>query len=209
MAAKYKYAEIMNPWFDMPDAYDDLVKVYRTLAKTADQRLVRLESYEHDENFKNATKWAYARAERDIKQWSGEDAKRFNTAPPASRSSLLAKIEDIKTFLESPTSTKKGIKDIMVKRADTLNEKFGTNFKWDTVGKYFESELASSMDKKLASKTAMKVLGKIQKDKKKILQQIEEADRKDQKVPDKMVDEIIDDLIKNNRAELKDFLQNS
>lgn len=209
MASKYKYGQIMNPWFDMPDAYDDLVSVYRTLAKTADQRLVRLESYEHDENFRNALKWSYARAQRDIKQWSGENAKRFNTAPPESKSSLLAKIEDIKTFLESPTSTKQGIKDVMIRRAETLNKEYGTKFKWDTVGKYFESELASNMDKKLASKTAIKVLGRIQKDKKEILKRIEEADAKDQKVPDKMVDKIIEDLIQNNRAELKDFLQNS
>lgn len=207
--AKYKLGEIINPWFDMPEEYDELVKVYRTLAKVADQRMVRLEKYSGEENFANATKWSYARAQRDIKQWSGENAKRFNTAPPESKASLLAKIEDIKTFIEAPTSTKQGIKDVMIRRADTLNKNYGTNFKWDTVGKYFDSELAISMDKKLASKTAMRALGKIQKNKNEVLRRIEEAEKKNQTVPDKMIDKVIDDLIRNNGAELKDFLQNS
>ena len=93
--AKVKYGEqeekimqgfstktILDPKYKMPNNYDDLVKVYRTLAKSADQRLVRLESYSHDAGFENIKKWAYANAMHDIKAFSGPDAERFNTAPP-------------------------------------------------------------------------------------------------------------------------------
>lgn len=203
----YKIDQIMNPFFDMPETYEETVKVYRTLAKAADQRLVRLEAYEHDPNFKTATKWAYARAMRDIEQWSGEQAKRFNTAPPASKAALEAKIEDIKTFLASPTSTKKGMKDILQRRADTLNEQYGTNFKWNDVGTFFESELAEKMDSKYASETMMQVVASLQKNKTKILKEMEKAQDKNQKVPDKMVEQLVRDVLENYGKEVREYLE--
>lgn len=203
----YKLDQIMNPFFDMPETYEETVKVYRTLAKAADQRLVRLEAYEHDPNFKTATKWAYARAMRDIEQWSGEQAKRFNTAPPTSKAALEAKIEDIKTFLASPTSTKKGMKDILQRRADTLNEQYGTNFKWNDVGTFFESELAEKMDSKYASETMMQVVASLQKNKTKILKEMEKAQDKNQKVPDKMVEQLVRDVLNNYGKEVREYLE--
>ena len=205
----YKLDQIMNPFFDMPETYEEVVKVYRTLAKSADQRLVRLEAYEHDPNFANATKWSYARAMRDIKQWSGDQANRFNTAPPKSMAALQAKIEDIKTFLASPTSTKKGMKDILQKRANTLNEQYGTKFKWNDVGTFFESELASKMDADYASKTMIKIVAALQKNKKQILKEMNEAQEKDQRVPDKMVDKLVSDVINNYGEEVRAYLEST
>ena len=205
----YKLDQIMNPFFDMPETYEEVVKVYRTLAKSADQRLVRLEAYEHDPNFANATKWSYARAMRDIKQWSGDQANRFNTVPPKSMAALQAKIEDIKTFLASPTSTKKGMKDILQKRANTLNEQYGTKFKWNDVGTFFESELASKMDADYASKTMIKIVAALQKNKKQILKEMNEAQEKDQRVPDKMVDKLVSDVINNYGEEVRAYLEST
>ena len=205
----YKLDQIMNPFFEMPETYEETVKVYRTLAKTADQRLVRLEAYEYDPNFKNATKWSYARAMRDIQQWSGEQAKRFNTAPPESMAALQAKIEDIKTFLSSPTSTKKGIKEILQRRADTLNEEYGTNFKWNDVGTFFESELAQKMDSDYASKTMIKIVASLQKNKKEILKELKAAQEKDQRVPDDMVEKLVQDVLQNYGQEVIDYLEST
>lgn len=203
----YKLDQIMNPFFDMPETYEEVEKVYRTLAKTADQRMVRLESYEHDPNFKNATKYAYARAIRDIQQWSGEQATRFNTAPPKTMSGLLAKIEDIKTFLASPTSTKKGMKDILVKRANTLNEKYKTNFNWNDVGTFFDSDLAKKLDENYASKTVIKIVASLQRNKKEILKEMKEANEKDVRVPDDMVNELVKDVLNKYGEEVKNYLE--
>lgn len=205
--AKYKYAEIMNPFFNMPDDYADIVKVYRTLAKTADQRLVRLEKYESDENFGNAKQWSYARAQRDIRQWNGENASRFNTAPPESKVDLLAKIRDIQHFLESPTSTRKGIKGILEKRADTLNEKYGTDFKWDSVKKFFDSSLSEKMENKFGSKTVMKMVAYMQQNKDEILKKIEEAEARDVRINNqKLVEKQVDKLIESNGSDIKEWL---
>ena len=59
--AKYTLKDITTPGFQLPADYNELVSVYRTLAKTADQRLVRLEKYANDPYMGNALTWAYAK----------------------------------------------------------------------------------------------------------------------------------------------------
>lgn len=204
----YKYNQIMNPFFEMPTDYKELTKVYKTLAKTADQRLVRLESYSHDKEMGNVLQWAYARAQRDIEQWSGEGATRFNTAPPDSVQGLMAKIEDIKTFLSSESSTKQGIKNILQRRADTFNEKYGTNYKWDEVGEFFDSELYEDLNKKYGSDTMQTSIGVIQKNKKKILNAMEKNKDIFIKVPDDIVlQKTVNDILSEYGDDVKDFLQ--
>ena len=84
---------------------------------------------------------------RDIRSWSGENAKRFNTKAPSNTNQLKAKIADIKRFLESASSTigataeTKGILKIYQERANTINEKYGTDFNWKDLAKLFESGL--------------------------------------------------------------------
>ena len=85
---------------------------YHRIAKVADQRLVRLEKLEGQEGYGNALQWAYKRAMSDIETWSGEGASRFNTKAPANANQLKAKINDIKTFLGSESSTKSGITEV-------------------------------------------------------------------------------------------------
>lgn len=199
MAKKQSMTDVyLAPGFDLPSDYGALTKIYRTLAKTADQRLVRLEGYRHEKNFKIADKWAYARAMRDIQAWSGEDATRFNTKPPASVAQLQAKIQDIKTFLTLPSSTKQGIIKMYQKRADTINAKYGTNFKWDEIGTFFESEAWKQADEKFASESAITVLATIYKNKDKIIKDIEKANSTNIKVPDKMVESLVNRFLKEN-----------
>lgn len=102
------------------DDYQKLLKEYRKLAKRADQRLVRLEGYRHDKGFQNITQYAYKKAMSDIRSWSGKGSKRFNTAPPKTAAELKAKISDIKSFLQSPTSSKKQV----MKVTKSLNQRF-------------------------------------------------------------------------------------
>lgn len=104
--------------------YKSLLKEYRKLAKRADQRLVRLEGYRHDKGFEGILSYAYAAAQKAIRAWTGDRSKRFNTEPPKKMIDLQKKITDIKRFLESPTSTKKGVIDVYKKRTESLNKTF-------------------------------------------------------------------------------------
>lgn len=202
--ATYKLSDIMSPSFELPSDHAELIKVYRTVAKAADQRLVRLEKLTGEENFRIADKWAYARAVRDIEAWSGSGATRFNVAPPKSTASLEAKIEDIRHFIESPTSTKTGIKQVYIEKAKTINKKYGTSLKWDQVGKLFESDLWRDLDKKYGSKTAVKALGRMQKykDKKKLLDAVEKADTSDLRVPDDQVGRAVKEALEEHGKDI-------
>lgn len=209
----YSTNQILDPWFNMPDDYKELEKVYRTLAKSADQRLVRLEGYQHDKGFEVATKWAYSRAMHDIKQWSGEEANRFNTAPPASKTDLLSKIEDIKHFLESPTSTKKGIINVYKKKADSLNKTMRKNnpswkdLTWKELAQYFDSALYEKIDERYGSKTKFKIYNTLKKNKKQIVDDIEEKKDIHLKVEDKILDKTIQNVLKQYPDEVKQLLE--
>ena len=205
--ASYKLSQIMEPGFELPSDRTELLKVYRTVAKAADQRLVRLEKVTQEENFKIADKWAYARAQRDIRAWSGEDATRFNVTPPGSKQGIQAKIEDIKTFLQTPTSTKTGIKKTFIEKAKTINKEYGTSFKWDQVGKFFTSENWKQIADKYGSRTTLKAIGKAKKfDKAKLEKAVKAADTSDLRVPDDQVGRVVKDIVKDKGEDLLNLL---
>lgn len=217
----YSTKEILKPGFNMPSDYNELVKVYRTLAKSADQRLVRLEKYAEEENMGNAKQWAYARAMRDIEAWSKGESNRFNTAPPAKKQSLLAKIKDIENFLEKPSSTKQGIKKIYMERAAKVNEEYGTDFTWEDIGDFYESAMYKKLDESFASDTITETIGNLNEAKdeiKKIFNSLDKIKGKKAKEKfinnqeifresdDPAVNKLMKQIIKDYPDEVKDIL---
>lgn len=188
---------------------ETLEKYYRRLAKTADQRLVRLEKYSSDEFYHVAKQWAYARAVQDIKKWRQPGEKleqyRFNTKPPTDPEDLLAKINDIKTFISSPTSTKQGITAVYKKRADTVNKKYGTKFTWQQLAKYYSSGQSILWDSKYGSKTALATIAQLQMNKRKVLAVIEDADKKDIRVDNKLLQKTVNAALQDNNLNIKDL----
>lgn len=183
----------------------DLYKEYRRLAKQADQRLVRLEALRHEEHFRNVTSWAYSKAMKDIKSWGGD--KRFNTAPPRSEAELRAKIADIKSFIEKPTSTKSQILKTYRKRADTINKQYGTNFTWEQLAKYYESGLASKLDSKLGSSTALHVIAELQRKPTDIIDAIKASDEQNIRVSDKKIQSTVTTLLSEHGKDFASILK--
>lgn len=193
MARKYHKRRRTNPITGQAPKsaqYKALEKEYRKLAKRADQRLVRLERYAKRPKYKEVLTFAYARAMRDIRAWSGENANRFNTKPPSNTNQLKAKINDIKYFLQAASSSIKPTKDNAVynergeiisggieltyqKRAETLNEKYkdeGLNVTWKNIGDLFNSPLYRKMlNKYKSSDQAVRIIGTLQKSERKVL----------------------------------------
>ena len=210
----YSTKQILDPWFEMPDNYAELEKVYRTLAKSADQRLVRLEKYAEEKSFKTAKEWAYARAMHDIEQWSGDEANRFNTKPPSSKTDLLSKIRDIQTFLESKTSTKAGIVSVYKRKADSLNksmrQEYGddwTDVTWKDMAQYFDSALYDKIDKQYGSKTKMIVMSSIKKKKADIAKDIKQKKDINIKLDDEEAANKINDIINAYPKQVKALLK--
>lgn len=207
-----KTLQILDPEFKLPTEYDDLLKVYRKAAKAADQRLVRLERLSQEENYKTADKYAYAKAQRMIKEWSGEEASRFNTKPPASASSLKEKIQDIKSFLGSTTSTKSGIKSVHMRRAETLNKKYGTNYSWEQWDTFLNSELIKKLDDKFGTSpktggtSREEAIGTFVRNRDEIVESLEKANKTEIYVEDDMVGSVVRDLIAKNGPEVLEAL---
>ena len=206
MAAKEGYSLDQKP-------DETLVQYYRRLAKTADQRMVRLEKASEQKFFHVATEWAYAKATRDILKWipPGDNKStklRFNTKPPEGED-LIAKINDIKSFLSSPTSTKQGIINVYKKRADTVNKRYKTKFTWQQLAKYYDSGQAELWDAKFGSKTALRTIGVMQRNKKKIKDAITKADKKDVRINAKdkgMLEKTVNKALKDNNLNIEDLL---
>lgn len=177
--------------------YNDLVKEYRKLAKRADQRLVRLEKLSAQKDFKQVKQWAYKNAVTDALEWGANVNKpRFNIAPPKSTISLKAKIQDIKNFLEKPTSTRSGIIDVYEKKAQTLNEKYkdyGLNLNWSDVGTFFQSNLYKKLSKKYSSGTVIKAIATIKQNEDTVIQDFNQHKASHIKTEDN--DMIINDAI--------------
>lgn len=183
---------------------EDLLKEYRKLAKRADQRLVRLEKLSMQKNFKQVKQWAYKNAAIDAIEWGANPEKpRFNIKPPVNEKgqiktvSLKAKIQDIKNFLEKPTSTKAGIISVYQKKADTLNEKYkqyGLDLTWSDVGTFFESALYKKLAKKYSSGTVVKAIATIKKNEGEVLKDFQQKKASHIKTEDN--DMIINDAIK-------------
>lgn len=171
-----------------------LEKEYRKLAKRADQRLVRLEQLAKSPEYSGVLNFSYRKAQRDIRAWSGENASRFNTKPPSNTNQLKAKISDIKRFLESASSTigrtkeTKGIKEIYQDRADTINERYGTDFNWRDLARLFESALYNKIKSKddYDSKTEMQTIANISAN----FDEVKQAIKKDREVNIDTLDEV-------------------
>lgn len=202
----YTTMGILSEGFELPTDRKQLEAVYRTLAKSADQRLVRLEALQHEQGFKTATQWAYKKAMNDIRIYDGAMAKRFNTAPPRTNQELLAKVTDIQQFLKSASSTKRGIITVYKKKADTVNKRYGTNFTWEQLANFYMSGEFEKLEKFGGSKTVMRAIGIIQRYKKAddIKKAIESAEDKNKIVKDTVADKtaakiLADDSIDINK----------
>lgn len=151
--------------------YYDLLKEYKKKAKLADQYMRRLEKLQStDKKYKGVTNYAYRRAVYDIETWGGGKGKkaRFDTKAPETLQGLKAKMKDIKRFLESPTATKRGIDTIYANRAKTMSEQYGVSANWEDMAKYYSRGVNDKMDSLYGSKTALRAVGRIQKNAKSI-----------------------------------------
>lgn len=142
-----------------------LLQEYKTLTMRADKRLQRLEKYMERPGYGALKQGAYKRAMRDIAIWSGKGHRRFGTKAPEDVEDLQAKLNDIKTFLRSTTSTigggieSEGIVEMYERTANTFNKRYNRNAKnrltWNEIGDYYDSEKAKSIAAQVQSSDAV------------------------------------------------------
>lgn len=188
---------------------------FRRLAKQSDQRLVRLEKLEKEKGFENVTKWAYANAVYDIKAMHGDNAKRFNIAPKRlasgefSEKNMQMQIAIMKKFLLSPTSQKSTIIKSYKNKVNTINKKYGTDFTWQELANFFDTDMDKKLDLQYGSKVKMKAIGMIQRNNWKTKEDIEEsiikASESNMKVKDSEVIAMAKNLVDKHGDDISKF----
>lgn len=141
----------------------ELLAEYRKLADRADKRMLRLERLaKADPEFANVTDYAYKKAQEDAIKWgskaSAEKGARFAINPPKTAREINAKMKDIRSFLDKPTSTKSGILKSYKKRAEGLNKLLpeGSKLTWQEYRKYFKEANAKNADSRFGYRTLVK-----------------------------------------------------
>ena len=130
---------------------EELEREYEKLAAAANRRLQRLVELSREPGYSKVLSYAYAGAMEDIKAMqgrkkSGEYYTRFKKKTPGvSNRELQKRINIIRDFMHKPSATPGGIKNIYRKRANTINEEYGTNIDWQDLADIFESGLYDSL----------------------------------------------------------------
>lgn len=206
----YQLKEVRMKQYKETYEYLKLVNEYNKLAKKADRRMRELEELAKQKDFKNVKKYAYLRAKKDIKAWTppgqGRKKPRWQRNIPFDTKSLKAKIKDIKHFLDSPTSTKRGIIKVYKNRTDAINKKYHTKFTWQTLASYFNTGLYDKTEG-YGSKTVLMAMANIQANKKKVLVDLKNHEVTDLKVEDEKIDQTIEKLLSGYGKELKKVLK--
>ena len=187
----------------------ELLKQYNKLAKKADRRMRELERFSRYEEFDKILNYAYKKAAKDIASWSppGPDKKpRWQRNTPMDTRSLKAKMRDIENFLEKKTSTVTGVISVYKKRADTINEKYKTNFTWQELANYFDTGFADKTSDKYGSKTVLMALGVIQHQKQEVVNALEQKVPMHIQVDDISVERAANNFLKYYKKDLSKIL---
>lgn len=137
---------------------------FKRLAKMADQRLVRLEEAEGMRGKSASSKYAgaYRFAYNRALEMMDEGQIRFNqNIPKPGTFEWRERVNEIQRFLKSPTSTKSGI-NMIQQATKTINDKYGTNFKWTEFASFIESGDFDKLKETYGSDVILKAMGKIQ-----------------------------------------------
>lgn len=198
------------------EEYASMYADFRQQAKLADQRMRRLRSLAYEENYKGVLQYAYARAQKDIREQTGQTGSnlRFSSHIPTTLKGLASYKKDVERFMNAESSKKQGITSIYKRRAETINIKYGRvegakslkakkvagwkDLTWKDLANYYEKEKNTKLDSKMGSSTQMKVLGRFKR--------LENKD-KDQQAKD--IQEVIngtkklsDDEVENTRIRM-------
>ena len=165
----------------------ELLSDYHTLAMRADRRMLRLERLAaSDEDYEGVLTFAYKGAQAAARRWGSKSEKaRFDIKAPGTEREIKAKLRDIKTFLETDTSTKTNIDRIYKERAKTFNDFYKVpdieKVSWRDLKHFYDSDKYKKLDEKYGYRTlarALVVHKRIQKVEKSDLSDEEKEKRK-------------------------------
>lgn len=162
-----------------------LLNELRREVAAANKAIDRLRSYAERTGDTSILNYAYAGAQADIKRLGGRAAAsgHFTTEVKRTKSGavnvsdLQKKLNAARRFREKPTSSIRRTGAIYNKRAETFSKKAKANISSDDLKKMFESGLWDQLKNQYGSKTAQKMIGKIQQQRDELKRQLEQGER--------------------------------
>lgn len=161
---------------------EQLLNDLNRLNKIANQRLRNLEKAT---DYKDILNYSYRTALKDIEDIRGKEAKRFQEKIPEGKltlSEIQSQINKVEKFLDAPTSTITGLKNVYIKRTVAYNKEFGTDFTWQELEAYINSATYQKLDAKFDYRLLSKTLNKIPKKMSELFNEIKETGRTKSKI---------------------------
>lgn len=205
--------EKYNSYAPEQGPFESDAEYLKRLGKQADQRMRRLEKLALQPGYENVLKWSYAQAKADLKRMG---SNRFETVAKRTKEGeynkrdLQKRINAVKRFLESPTSTKSMIDKQYGGAAAKLNSEYGTDFTWSEVGKFFDSSAWKNLEEKYkSSKTLLRAVGMIRKLELASVDDVNKAikaeDTRTEYIDDSEVTDVVKKLLRKNGVNRKDI----
>lgn len=154
----------------------------KPMMQRANAMLLNLEKLATMEEYAGIEQFAYRNAMQSIKEIRGSNYKRFNM--PKNTHQLEKTKRAIEKFLDSPTSSKKGIEALYEKNADWFNQQMGSKFSWQKMGTFLQAAEFEDLKADYFSKTAIMIVSQLYKHrrktgKKKFIQMLEKHEIKE------------------------------
>lgn len=164
----------------------ELQAEYQKLAKTANRRMYKLEKLAEHPDYKAVLGYAYKDVAHELEiRGLGRRFPMSVARMSANKTdirALKALINTLQDFLDAPSSTKRGIDKTYSRRAQSLNKQYGTDFTPENMRDFFEASVWKKINDRFGSKTAMRVIGAIQKNADTIIQEVNDARRRHKKI---------------------------
>lgn len=169
-------SELASENYIAPRTKQELMKDYKRLAKSADARLRALEGARYKKGFEAITQYAYKRAMHDIGR--GEHGRFDISVKNMTYNEILGRMNDVRRFYQSPTSTITGTRAVYVANAEKFNENFGTNFTWQQLAVLFDKDTGlyakiTNDDNKLGSPRIVRAIAIMKQNKRQVLNAID------------------------------------
>lgn len=172
---------------------------YRQMQKNANARLGRLEHLAENPDYETVLGYAYKDAQYDIINKFNTDKGRFPSITEIEKMAgknmnirdMKMYIASVENFMSKVSSTKTGIDKVYRQRAETLNQRYDTHFKWQDLKAFFGSAEYEKFSKKINnSDVVMKIIAQIKKKPKQFLSEIQKAAVRDKSINFKALQDV-------------------
>ena len=204
--------DFLSDYYKIPKTKAGVLADYEKMRRLANDRLANIEeARETKEGLENVLKYAYKRTVHDL-----NGATRFPTMKSIedlNYNSVVGKLNAMRRFLKSETSTIRGVQATYKRSANAFNKKYGTSFSPSDLAKFFNKDtglyekIKNSTD--YGSETIMLAIAEIKANREEKLSELNNLKDAHIEVEDKLVQQAINDILNQYGDEVGELVNES